>query len=84
MVCSDETLIWNFGTICLISNTGMGMEAIEMLRFLASFPPPGTGKREGGEKMQPFNRCASHPFTCKKKLDILFGPSVRMSYTGAP
>ena len=64
--------------------TETGLEAIERFCFLASFPPPGTGKREGGEKMQPFNRCASHPFTCKKNWDILFGPSVRMSYTGAP
>ena len=38
-----------------------GMEAIEGLRFLASFGPPGTGKRKGGEKKQPFNRFHSHP-----------------------
>ena len=44
-------------------NTETGMEAIERLRFLASFPLPGTGKRAGGEKMQPFNRFASHPVT---------------------
>ena len=35
----------------------MGMEVIERLHFLA----PGTGEREGGEKMQPFNRFPSHP-----------------------
>ena len=39
----------------------MGLEAIERLHFLASFPLPVTGKREGGEKMQRFNRFASHP-----------------------
>ena len=42
-------------------HTETGLEAIERLRFLASFPLPGTGKREGGEKIQPFNRFASHP-----------------------
>ena len=40
-----------------------GMEAIERLRFLASFCPPSTGKRKGGEKTQPFNRFHSHPGT---------------------
>ena len=34
-----------------------GKEAIERLHFLA----PCTGEREGGEKMQPFNRFPSHP-----------------------
>ena len=37
------------------------MEAIERLRFLASFGPPSTGKRKGGKKTQPFNRFHSHP-----------------------
>ena len=37
------------------------MEAIERLRFLASFGPPSTSKRKGGEKTQPFNRFHSHP-----------------------
>ena len=37
------------------------MEAIERLRFLASFGPPSTGKRKGGEKTQPFNLFHSHP-----------------------
>ena len=37
------------------------MEAFEGLRFLASFGPPGTGKRKGGEKTQPFNHFHSHP-----------------------
>ena len=36
-----------------------GMDPIERLRFLA----PGTGAREGGEKMQPFNRFPSHRVT---------------------
>ena len=40
-----------------------GMEAIEGLCFLASFGPPGTGKRKGGEKTQPFNCFDSHPGT---------------------
>ena len=43
--------------------TEMGLEAIERLRFLASFPLLGTGKREGGKKTQPFNRFASHTVT---------------------
>ena len=43
--------------------TKTGFEAIERLRFLASFPLPGTSKREGDEKTQPFNRFASHPVT---------------------
>ena len=37
------------------------MEAFEGLRFLASFGPPDTGKRKGGEKTQPFNHFHSHP-----------------------
>ena len=32
----------------------------------ASFPWPGTGKREGGEKTKPFNRFAFHPVTYVK------------------
>ena len=32
------------------------MEAIEGLRFLASLPLAGTGRIEGGKKMQSFNR----------------------------
>ena len=40
--------------------TETGLEAIERLRFLASFPLTGTGKREGGEKTQPFNCFPSH------------------------
>ena len=37
----------------------MGWEAIERMRFLASLPLAGTGQREGGKKMQPFNRFQS-------------------------
>ena len=44
-----------------------GMEAIERLRLLASFGPPSTGKRKGGEKTQPFNRFHSHHGTLKSK-----------------
>ena len=33
-------------TVC----TETGLEAIESLRFLNSFPLPGTGKREGGRQ----------------------------------
>ena len=40
-----------------------GMEAIERLRFLASFGLPSNGKRKGGKKTQPFNRFHSHPGT---------------------
>ena len=32
------------------------MEAIEGLRFLASLPLASTGRTEGGQKTQPFNR----------------------------
>ena len=42
-------------------DTETGLEAIERLLFLASFPLPSTGKKEGGEKTQPFNRIPSHP-----------------------
>ena len=42
--------------------TGVGMEAIEGLRFLASFPLAGTGWTEGGKKTQPFNRFHSRLF----------------------
>ena len=48
--------------------TKTGLEVIERLRFLASFPLPDTGKREGGEKMQPFNRFASHPVKIKNHV----------------
>ena len=41
--------------------TGVGMEAIEGLRFLASLPLAGTGRTEGGQKTQPFNHFHSHP-----------------------
>ena len=51
------------GDTLWLRSTETGLEAIERLRFLASFPLPGTGKREGGEKTQPFNCFASHPFT---------------------
>ena len=41
----------------------MGTEAIEGLRFLAFLPLYRTGRTEGGEKMQPFNRFHSRLFT---------------------
>ena len=48
------------------------MEAIERLHFLASFDPPSTGKRKGGEKTQPFNRFHSHPGTfSSRSIEIL-------------
>ena len=47
--------------------TETGLEAIEGLRFLASFPLPSTGKSKGGKKTQPFNRFASHPVMYKFK-----------------
>ena len=46
-----------------IPNTKTGLEAIKRFCCLASFPLPGTGKREGGEKTQPFNHFAAHPVT---------------------
>ena len=58
-----------------------GMEAIEGLRFLASFGPPGTGKRKGGEKMQPFNRFHSQPGSCDSKhLDTAMNSNVTIRY----
>ena len=42
--------------------TGVGMEVIEGLRFLASLPLAGTGRNEGGEKTQPFKRFHSRLF----------------------
>ena len=43
--------------------TGVGMDAIEGLRFLASLPLAGTGRTKGGEKTQPFNCFHSRLFT---------------------
>ena len=44
-------------------HTGVGMEVIEGLRFLASLPLACTGRTEGGEIMQPFYRFHSRLFT---------------------
>ena len=48
------------GAVAIVN--GVGMEAIEGLRFLASLPLAGTGWTEGGEKTQPFNRFHSRLF----------------------
>ena len=57
--------------------TGVGMEAIEGLCFLASLPLAGTGRTEGGEKMQPFNRFHSRLFKFVLLLHSLrFVPSI--------
>ena len=48
----------------------MGMEVIEGLRFLASLPLAGTGRTEGGEKTQPFNRLHSLLFTAAAVLYV--------------
>ena len=50
--------------------TGVGMETIEGLRFLASLPLAGTGRTEGGEKTRPFKRFHSHLFITKLKNDL--------------
>ena len=47
-------------------NNGVGRDAIERLRFLASLPLAGTGQREGGKKTQPFNRFQSRLGTCAR------------------
>ena len=47
----------------LLFYTGVGMEAIEGLHFLASLLLAGTGLTEGGEKTQPFNRFHSRLFS---------------------
>ena len=44
------------------SSTGVGMEAIEGLHFLASLSLAGTGRIEGGKKTQPCNRFRSRLF----------------------
>ena len=49
-----------------------GMKAFEGLRFLASLGLPGTSKRKGGEKMQPFNRFLSHPGIKRKSRKRTF------------
>ena len=49
--------------IALGTCTGVGMEVIEGLRFLASLPLAGTGRTEGGEKTQPFKRFHSRLFS---------------------
>ena len=46
-----------------VASTGVGMESIEGLRFLASLPLAGTGQTKGGEKTQPFNRSHSRLFS---------------------
>ena len=59
-------------------NTGVGMEAIEGLRFLVSLPLAGTGRTEGGEKTQPFNRFYSRLFTLRKMcLEFGLYPEVK-------
>ena len=45
--------------LCTVDCNGVGSEAIERLRFLASLPLAGTGRSEAGEKTQPFNRFQS-------------------------
>ena len=39
---------------------GMGNDLFVDAAESASFPLPGTGKREGGEKTQPLHRFSSH------------------------
>ena len=57
------------------------MEAIERLRFLSSFGLPITGKRKGGQKMQPFNRFHSHPGIAKAKFTKKAISQLRISLT---
>ena len=56
-----------------------GMEAIERLRFLASFGLPSTGKIKGGEKTQPFNRFHSHPATSTSSSSSSLSRSVALN-----
>ena len=49
-------------------SNGMGNDPFVEAAESASFPLPVTGKREGGEKMQPFNRFASHPVNPSVKI----------------
>ena len=49
-------------------HTGVEMEAFEGLHFLASLPLAGTGRTEGGEITQPFNRFHSRLFIWSARL----------------
>ena len=55
------------------------MEAIERLRFLASFGLPSAGKIKGGEKTQPFNRFHSHPATSTSSSSSSLSRSVALN-----
>ena len=69
----NENMILLFEELLHGSSTGVGMEAIEGLRFLVSLPLAGTGRTEGGKKTQPFNRFHGGPiracrlFQCRKE-----------------
>ena len=54
--------------LCWRLCTGVGMEAIEGLRFLASLPLAGIGQTEGGEKTQPFNPFHSRLFMLNRRF----------------
>ena len=49
-------------TLCVYNNVynGMGNDLFVDAAESASFPLPGTGKREGGGKTQPLQRFTSH------------------------
>ena len=55
----DATTAGEFQTLLLRCN-GMGSDLFVDAAESASFPLPGTGKREGGEKTQPLQHFLSH------------------------
>ena len=67
---------------------GMGNDLFVDAAESASFPLPGTGKREGGEKTQPFNHFESHlvrgcsicPLKGNSKLPIFIAGKFLCSY----
>ena len=52
-------VVWEMSPIS-IKNNRMGNDPFVDAAESASFPLPGTGKREGGEKKQPLHRFPSH------------------------
>ena len=58
LFCLPTFKLGSFSPHC----TGVEMEVIEGLRFLASLLFAGTGRTEGGEKTQPFKRFHSRLF----------------------
>ena len=52
--------LWASPLLLFSAFNGMGNDPFVDAAESASFPLPGTGKREGGEKTQPLHRFSSH------------------------